>query len=65
MLTTIKTGPHSYARGELVGTLLDGRARISLGNGVERVGHVVQPYDAAHTDDQDHDMTPLTERRDD
>lgn len=64
MMITIKTGPHSYARGELVETLADGRARISLSNGEERVGHVVQPYDAAHADDQDHDMTPLMERRD-
>ena len=65
MMITIKTGPNSYARGELVETLADGRARISLSNGEERVGHVVQPYDAAHADDQDHDMTPLTERWDD
>jgi len=65
MMTTIKTGPHSYARGELMQTLTGGRARISLDNGDVRVGVIVRPYDAAHTDDQDHDMTPLTERWDD
>lgn len=64
MMATIKTGPHSYARGELAETLPDGRARISLANGEERVGPVVLPYVAAHSDDQDHDMTPLMERRD-
>lgn len=62
---TIRTGPHSSAQGEVIDTLPCGRVKISLCNGHELIGLPIVRDDAAHSDDQDHDMTPLMERRDD
>ena len=58
MMATIKTGPHSTARGVLVTREGDEAAIIT--NGKQMRGPVI---DLTHTDDQDHDMTPLMERR--